>query len=88
MAAYNFLNDNTGFILKSDVSGWNHLYFHDMKGKLVNAITSGKFTVTNVNYVDEKKGVVLFYSRGLENTARNDFYRININGKIWNAYPG
>jgi dipeptidyl-peptidase-4 len=76
-----FLNDKTGFILNSDVSGWNHLYFHDMKGKLVNAITSGKFTVTNVNYVDEKKGVVYFTARSLENTARIDFYRININGK-------
>lgn len=76
-----FLTDNTGFILKSDVTGWNHLYFYDMKGKLVNAITSGKFTVTNLNYVDEKKGVVYFTARSLENTARNDFYRININGK-------
>jgi dipeptidyl-peptidase-4 len=76
-----FLNDNTGFILNSDVSGWNHLYFYDMKGKLVNAITSGKFTVTNVNYVDEKKGIVYFTARSLENSARNDFYRININGK-------
>ena len=76
-----FLNNNTGFILNSDVTGWNHLYFHDMKGKLVNAITSGKFTVTNVNYVDEKKGVVYFMARSLENTARNDFYRANVDGK-------
>ncbi len=76
-----FLNNNTGFILESDVTGWNHLYFHDMKGKLVNAITSGKFTVTNVNYIDEKKGVVYFMARSLENTARNDFYRVNVDGK-------
>jgi dipeptidyl-peptidase-4 len=76
-----FLNNNTGFILKSDVTGWNHLYFHDMKGKLVNAITSGKFTVTNINYIDEKKGVVYFMARSLENTARNDFYRVNVDGK-------
>jgi dipeptidyl-peptidase-4 len=76
-----FLKENAGFILTSDVSGWNHLYLHDMKGKLVNAITSGKFTVTDVKYVDEEKGVVYFTARSLENTARNDFYRININGK-------
>ena len=76
-----FLNNNTGFILNSDVTGWNHLYFHDMKGKLVNTITSGKFTVTNVNYIDEKKGVVYFMARSLENTARNDFYRVNVDGK-------
>lgn len=76
-----FLNNNTGFILNSDVTGWNHLYFHDLKGKLVNAITSGKFTVTNVNYVDEKKGVVYFMARNMENTARSDFYRVNIDGR-------
>ena len=76
-----FLKGGTGFILTSDVTGWNHLYFYDMKGKLVNAITSGKFTVTNLNYVDEQKGIIYFTARNLENTARNDFYRVNINGK-------
>lgn len=76
-----FLNDKTGFILTSDVTGWNHLYFYNMKGKLINAITSGKFNVTDVNYIDENKGVVYFTARSLENTARNDFYRVNVNGK-------
>ncbi len=76
-----FMKDKTGLILTSDVSGWDHLYFYDMKGKLVNAITGGKFTVTDLTYVDEKKGVVYFTARTLENTARNDFYRVNINGK-------
>lgn len=76
-----FLKENASFILTSDVTGWNHLYLYDMKGKLVNAITAGRFTVTDVTYVDEKKGVVYFTARSLENTARNDFYRVNINGK-------
>ena len=76
-----FLKDNSGFILTSDVSGWKHLYYYDMKGKLVNAITSGKFTVNDLTYVDEKKGIIYFTARSLENTARNDFYRVNINGK-------
>jgi len=76
-----FLKENANFILTSDVSGWNHLYLYDMKGKLINPITAGKFTVTDVTYVDEKKGVVYFTARSLENTARNDFYRVNINGK-------
>lgn len=76
-----FMENNTGFILFSDATGWKHMYFYDMKGKLVNAITSGKFTVTDLTYVDEKKGIVYFMARSLENTARNDFYRVNINGK-------
>lgn len=76
-----FMENKTGFILFNDASGWRHMYFHDMKGKLVNAITSGKFTVTDLTYVDEKKGIIYFMARSLENTARNDFYRVNINGK-------
>ncbi|HQW83370.1 MAG TPA: DPP IV N-terminal domain-containing protein, partial [Ferruginibacter sp.] len=76
-----FLQNGTGFILQSDATGWNQLYFYDMKGRLVNAITTGKFTVTDISYIDEKKGIVYFTAKGLENTARNDFYRVNINGK-------
>jgi len=76
-----FMENGTGFILFNDATGWKHMYFYDMKGKLVNAITSGKFTVTDLTYVDEKKGVVYFTARSLENTARTDFYRVNINGK-------
>ena len=76
-----FMKDGTGLILQSDATGWNHLYFHDMKGKQINAITNGKFTVTNIEYVDEKRGIVYFTARSLENTARTDFYRVGINGK-------
>jgi len=76
-----FLENGKGFILQSDASGWNHLYFYDMKGKLINAITEGKFTVTSLNKVDEKKGIVYFTARSRENTAHADFYKINLNGK-------
>ena len=76
-----FLQDGTGFILFNDAAGWRHMYLYDMKGKLVNAITSGKFTVTDLTYIDEKKAVVYFTARSLENTARTDFYRVNLNGK-------
>lgn len=77
----NFLKNGTGFILQSDATGWNHLYFYDMKGKPINAITSGKYTVTSLVYVNEQKGIVYFTARGLENTARTDFYSVSINGK-------
>jgi dipeptidyl-peptidase-4 len=76
-----FLESGKGFILQSDVSGWKHLYYYDMKGKLINAITQGKFTVTNLNKIDEKNGVVYFTARSKENSARSDFYRVNLNGK-------
>lgn len=76
-----FLNNGKGFILFNDATGWKHMYYYDMNGKLINAITSGKFTVTDLNYIDEKKGIIYFTARGLENTARKDFYKVNLNGK-------
>ncbi|MEO7490463.1 MAG: DPP IV N-terminal domain-containing protein, partial [Ferruginibacter sp.] len=76
-----FLSSGKSFILESDQTGWNHLYLYDMAGKLINPITSGKFTVLNLARVDEKKGVVYFTARSRENTARIDFYSIGLNGK-------
>ncbi len=75
-----FLENGKGFILFNDSSGWRHMYYYDMKGKLVNMITKGKFTVTDLNYVDEKNGIVYFTARK-ENTAHKDFYRVNLDGK-------
>jgi dipeptidyl-peptidase-4 len=76
-----FLKNGKGFILFSDATGWKHMYYYDMNGKLVNPITSGKFTVTGLTYVDEKNSVVYFTARSRENTARSDFYRVNLDGQ-------
>ena len=76
-----FLENGKGFILFNDATGWKHLYYYDMAGKLINAVTTGKFSVTDLNYVDEQKGIVYFTARGIENTARKDFYKVGLNGK-------
>lgn len=76
-----FLKNGKGFLLVNDATGWNHMYHYDMNGKLLNPVTSGKFTVKGIEYIDEKKGLVYFTARGLENTARQDLYRVNLNGK-------
>ena len=76
-----FLTDSKNFILESDKTGWNHLYLMDMNGTEINAITSGKFTVLAITQIDEKNKVVYFTARTRENTARTDFYRVDMNGK-------
>ena len=75
-----FLNNGKGFIYRCDASGYDHLYYYDINGKLINSITSGKYTVTDVNFIDEKNSVVYFTARK-ENTARKDLYVVNFNGK-------
>ena len=78
---FDFLENGKGFLLQSDATGWNHIYYYDMNGKLINAVTSGKFTVTGIRKVDETKGIIYFTARSKENTARTDFYKVNLNGK-------
>ena len=75
-----FLDNNKGFILKSDKSGWNHLYLHNMDGTLKNQITSGAFTVLDVKLFDLKNSMVYFTARSRENTARIDMYSVKFNG--------
>lgn len=75
-----FLDNNKGFLLWSDKTGWDHYYLHDMNGKLVNAVTAGNFKVYGVRHIDQKNGV-LYFSANKENSNRNDLYRVNFNGK-------
>jgi dipeptidyl-peptidase-4 len=63
-ARIRFLNNGKGLILTSDRTGWKHLYHYDINGKLINAITTGKFTVTNLECVDEKGWYCLFFRQG------------------------
>ncbi|MEO7265500.1 MAG: DPP IV N-terminal domain-containing protein [Ferruginibacter sp.] len=76
-----FYKNGKGFILQSDASGWKQLYNYDINGKLINPITNGRYTVTAIHFIDEKKGIIYFSARGRENTASKDVYRVNIDGK-------
>ncbi|MFM1930028.1 MAG: hypothetical protein RL387_1356 [Bacteroidota bacterium] len=76
----NFLANNQGYIAQSDASGWNQLYLYNMEGKLINAITTGKYTVTGIKLIDEKNKTIYFTARGIENSARVDLYAVYFNG--------
>jgi dipeptidyl-peptidase-4 len=80
-------NDRLSFLksgnvlMLSDKTGWRHIYYLDANGKEINAVTSGKFTVKDITFVDEKNMAIYFTARGLENTAAMDFYKVGFNGK-------
>ena len=77
----NFLANNQGYIAQSDATGWNQLYMYSINGQLLNSITNGKYTVTGIKLIDEKAKTIYFTARGIENTARIDFYSIGFDGK-------
>ena len=75
-----FLQNGKGFILSSDKTGWKHLYYYDMNGKLINQITTGNFTVNKLEFIDEPNQLVYFSAKGKENTARKDYYSVSMDG--------
>ena len=72
--------DNKGFIISSEADGYNHLYFYDLNGKLVNRLTSGNWDVVEFKGYNAAAGTVYFASS--ENGAINrDMYSVKLNGK-------
>lgn len=67
------------FLLMSDKDGWMHIYLHNMEGKLVKQLTSGSWPVTEINYIDEKAGLVYFTAKK-ENSTRTDLYVVKLAG--------
>jgi len=78
-----FLPSNTGFIMRSDKSGWEHYYLYDMKGKLVNQVTNGDFTVGTIYKIDEKAKMI-YHNARKETSARWDLYSTSFDGKKMN----
>jgi len=74
-----FLKNTPGYIIQSDKSGWSHIYYYSIDGKLLKQITTGEWSVKDIEAIDEKKKKIYFTARK-ENSTRFDFYSINIDG--------
>ena len=74
-----FIGDK-GFIISSERDEYNHLYYYDISGKLINQITKGQFDVTEFSGYDEETKTLYYVST--ENGATNrDVYSVKLNGK-------
>ena len=74
-----FLNDNS-FIWTSEQDGFNHIYWYDKTGKLINQVTKGNWEVTEYYGFDEKTKAV-FYQSTENGSINRDVYRISLDGK-------
>ncbi|GAB3541812.1 S9 family peptidase [Spirosoma fluminis] len=61
------------FYWVSDRDGYAHLYRYDYSGKLLNAVTSGKWEVTYVHHIDPKAKKVYFTSTEVSPMERHLF---------------
>ncbi|MEI8137757.1 MAG: S9 family peptidase, partial [Bacteroidota bacterium] len=74
-----FLGDK-GFIISSERDEYNHLYYYDISGKLINQITKGPFDVIDFSGFDEETKTIYYVST--ENGAINrDVFSVKLNGK-------
>jgi dipeptidyl-peptidase-4 len=74
-----FLAGNKGFIWSSEMDEFNHLYYYDMNGKLVNQITKGNWDVIEFKAYDEKTNT-LFYTSSERGAINRDLYSVKLNG--------
>jgi dipeptidyl-peptidase-4 len=84
------LKDGSGFILRSDKSGWRHLYLYNMDGKLIHRITGGNWNVSKIAGVDENNKVV-FFQGFVDNSEETHLFMIKFNGsglKKLTSHPG
>jgi dipeptidyl-peptidase-4 len=72
---------NKGFIISSERDDYNHLYYYDLSGKLIQQITSGKWDVTEFKGYDERSGN-LYYISTERGAINRDLYSVKLNGKL------
>ncbi len=74
------LKDGSGFILRSDKSGWRQLYYYDMQGKLINRITEGDWTVEEIKLVDEENKRI-YFEGSVHNSLEKHLYSVKLDGR-------
>jgi dipeptidyl-peptidase-4 len=74
-----FFQDKSGFLLRSDVDGWRHLYLFDLEGNLKKRLTQGDWSVTDISLVDEQNKRVFFQARKGQ-TTETHLFLVNLDG--------
>jgi dipeptidyl-peptidase-4 len=74
------MKKGSGFIVRSDRSDWENLYYYAWDGKLIAQLTNLNFRVTSLDRVDEDLKMVYFSATGPESTDSHVF-RVGLNGK-------
>ncbi len=73
-----FVKNNPGqFIWQSNRNGWNHLYIYDLKGAMLQQLTSGNWEVLDVKGFDAK-GQKLFYTATAVSPVTKNLYSLDV----------
>ncbi len=75
-----FISNDNNFIWTSEKSGYNHIYYYDIKGRLLNKITKGNFDIDQFYGYDNLNNKI-FYRSSEASPLRRDIYSIETSGK-------
>lgn len=73
-----YLKDGT-MLWESDRSGFKHLYHYAADGKLIRAVTNGKWEVRSIYGIDENTGWV-YFSGTKDSPIAENIYRVKLSG--------
>ncbi len=73
------LKNNKGMIIRSNKSGWAHLYWYDNNGKLKKQITGGDWEVKKIDLVDEDNSVI-YFEGWMKESTENHLFKVNFDG--------
>jgi dipeptidyl-peptidase-4 len=74
------LKDGSGFLIRSNKTGWRNLYYYNFNGSLISQPTSFPWEIQSVEQVDEKTKTVFFTGTGGISTETH-LFSIKMNGK-------
>jgi dipeptidyl-peptidase 4 len=74
-----FFENGSGFLIRSNVDGFAHLYYYDLNGKMKKRLTQGDWEVTSISLVDEDNKKVYFTGWKDKSTERHLFV-VNLDG--------
>lgn len=74
-----FFKDDKRFLWSSERDGYRHLYLYNIDGKQLARLTNGEWEVTDLEGVDEAKGLVYFRATEKSPLERH-LYRVTLDG--------
>jgi len=63
---YIVIEEQEKILFTSERSGWKQLYTIDLKTKEIKQLAPGEYFVNDIDYIDEKRGIVYFSASGKE----------------------
>ena len=72
-----FLKDSNRFLWSSERTGYRHLFLYDLGGKQLAQLTKGEWEVSQVDAVDEARGIVYFTATE-KSPIERQLYRVSL----------